>query len=261
MPHLDRDGVKLYYDDAGRGEPSMVFVHGWCCDRSHFSEQVAHFSPAHRCVSLDLRGHGESDAPNDACTIPALADDVAFVCDELGLRKPVIVGHSMGGAIALSLAARYPDLPSAIVMLDGAILQPDALIALVEELNPVLHSDGYLEPLTQIFHGMFIATDDAARHERIVAAAIATPRHVVVAEWDALWSYDSAADAALCKVPALYVGAHAPAGDMARIREAMPHALVAQTAGAGHFHQLEVPEQVNAMIERFLAISGLGAGG
>ena len=259
MPHLKRDGVKLYYEETGAGEPAMVFVHGWCCDRTHFAPQAAHFSATRCCVSLDLRGHGESDKPADGYTIPAFAEDVAFVCDELGLRKPVIVGHSMGGAIALSLAARRPELPSAIVMLDGAILQPAALDAVVAELNPAMHSDAYLEPLTQIFHGMFMPTDDAARHERIVASATATPRHVLIAEWDALWSNDAEADAAACKVPALYVGAHAPAADMTRVREAMPHAIVAQTAGAGHFHQLEVPDQVNAMIERFLAISGIAA--
>jgi pimeloyl-ACP methyl ester carboxylesterase len=53
----------------------------------------------------------------------------------------------------------------------------------------------------------------------------------------------------------MYVGSHAPVADMAALRAAMPNAVMAQTAGAGHFHQIEVPEQVNPMIERFLAIS------
>lgn len=163
----------------------------------------------------------------------------------------------MGGAIALSLAVRRPELPSAIVMLDGAILRPAGLQDFINQVGPVMHSDGYLEPMTGIFNGMFMDTDDTRRKERLVAAALATPRHVAVGGWDALWSFDSDAAAAACAVPAMYIGSHGPVGGLARVREAMPTAIVAQTAGAGHFHQLEVPDQVNAMIDRFLAINRL----
>ena len=63
MPYLTRDGVKLYYEDTGGGEEAMLFVHGWTCNLSHFAPQVAHFAGRYRCVSVDLRGHGRSDAP------------------------------------------------------------------------------------------------------------------------------------------------------------------------------------------------------
>ena len=254
MPHLTRDGVKLYYDDAGGGPP-MVFVHGWTCDRSHFAPQAAHFSPTHRCVSVDLRGQGESDKPEQAYTIPGHADDIAWLCGELRLTKPIIVGHSMGGAIALALAAARPDLPRAIVMLDGAILWPAELKEVAAEVSPAFWAEGYLEALTGVAGGMFMVTDDAARREQIMRGMLKTPQHVVASEWDALRAFDAEAAARACTVPALYVGSYAPVADMARLRVVMPDAVLAQTAGAGHFHQLEVPEQVNAMIERFLAVS------
>jgi pimeloyl-ACP methyl ester carboxylesterase len=255
MPHVKRDGVKLFYEETGVGGPPMVFVHGWCCNRTHFAAQVAHFAPSYRCISLDLRGHGDSDKPEGAYSIAGFADDVAWLCGQIGARKPVIVGHSMGGAVALSLAARYAELPAAIVMLDGAIFPPPALLAMTEPLAAAFASPGYAEALRALFEQMFMATDDAGRRAAIVAKAVETPQHVVAAEWAALWGNDSAADASACGVPALYVGSHAPVADMAALRAAMPNAVLAQTAGAGHFHQLEVPEQVNAMIERFLAIS------
>ena len=102
---------------------------------------------------------------------------------------------------------------------------------------------------------MFMPTDDAARHDRIVAAMLATAKHVAVAEWDALWAFDSTEAAAACTVPAMYIGSHSPVADLNRVRAAMPKAIVGQTAGAGHLHQLEVPDQVNAMIDRFLTIN------
>jgi pimeloyl-ACP methyl ester carboxylesterase len=111
--------------------------------------------------------------------------------------------------------------------------------------------------VTGVLGQMFMPSDDAARRARIVEQMTSTPQHVLASAWDAIWKSDFAGDAALCRVPALYVGSHAPVADMARLREAMPAAVLAQTAGAGHFHQLEVPDQVNAMIERFLAINAL----
>ena len=203
MPHMERDGIKLSYEETGAGGPPMVFVHGWCCNRTHFAAQVAHFSPSHRCVTLDLRGHGDSDKPEDAYSIAGFADDVAWLCGQIGARKPVIVGHSMGGAIALSLAARHPELPAAIVMLDGAVFPPPALLAMVEPLAAAFASPGYAEPLRAIFEQMFLPTDNAGRRADIVAKAIETPQHVAAAEWSALWSNNWAADASACTVPAL----------------------------------------------------------
>ena len=68
-----------------------------------------------------------------------------------------------------------------------------------------------------------------------------------------IWNWDGAAAAAACKVPALYIGAASPLADVPRFRELCPHLVVGQTVGAGHFNNQLVPEQVNAMIDRFLA--------
>lgn len=109
MPKLERDGVALAYDDAGSGTPPLLLVHGYACDRSAMERQSACFTTRHRVVNVDLRGHGESDKPDGVYSIPSFADDLAWLCRELGLYRPVVVGHSLGGMIALDLAARYPD--------------------------------------------------------------------------------------------------------------------------------------------------------
>ena len=102
-------GVRLAYDCAGAGDPPMVFVHGWGCDRSYFAPQVSHFSVRHAVATVDLRGHGDSDAPDPApgaYDIAVLADDVLAVAAAAGLRQPVLVGHSLGALAGLVCAAR-----------------------------------------------------------------------------------------------------------------------------------------------------------
>src|SRR5690348_6876673 len=117
MPVVDYERTRLFYEDTGAGEPPMLFVHG-IGNHTHFAAQIAYFSRSHRVIAPDLPGFGRSDAPARDYGIAAFADDIAWLCDELELQRPVLVGHSMGGAVALEVAAARPELPSAIVLLD-----------------------------------------------------------------------------------------------------------------------------------------------
>ena len=124
MAELTRDGVRLHYVAEGAGDPALVFVHGWCCNHTFFQPQFDHFKLSHRVVALDLRGCGESDQPKGGYDIPSLADDVAALSRHLGLTRPVIVGHSSGGMIAIELAARYASLAGALVAVDPGTIYP-----------------------------------------------------------------------------------------------------------------------------------------
>ncbi|MGH8929047.1 MAG: alpha/beta fold hydrolase, partial [Egibacteraceae bacterium] len=128
MHFIDRQGVRLAYYDPGRaGRTPMLLVHGWCSNAAIFEPLAAAFRADYRVVSVDLRGNGASDAPEgaDHYTVTTSADDLATLCDHLGLRGAVLVAHSLGGAAATELAARRPDLAAAVVTLDGAVRYPD----------------------------------------------------------------------------------------------------------------------------------------
>ena len=123
MPFVMIDDVNLHFEEAGAGPP-MLFLHGWARNLTHLEPQAKHFASTHRVVSVDLRGHGQSDKPAVGYTIASFADDVADLCRELAVDHPVVVGHSMGGAVALELAARYPKALRAAVMMDSACCGP-----------------------------------------------------------------------------------------------------------------------------------------
>src|SRR4029453_18373291 len=108
----------------------------------------------------------ESGKPEQTYTMAALADDVAWLCGQVGVHRPIVVGHSMGGNVALDLAARPPDLPAAVVAVDSPIVPPagirDALSGLVDGLR----SDGFREAARGFVATLFLPTDDPDLKER-----------------------------------------------------------------------------------------------
>jgi pimeloyl-ACP methyl ester carboxylesterase len=124
VPYAELDRVRLYYERAGTGAPELLFVPGWCCDHTAFQPQFDHFAAGHAVTALDLRGVGQSDVPEDGYGIRDFADDVAQLCGVVGIEKPVVVGHSLGGMVGIELAARYPLLPRALVLVDPGPIDP-----------------------------------------------------------------------------------------------------------------------------------------
>jgi pimeloyl-ACP methyl ester carboxylesterase len=250
-------GGRLAYDIAGAGDPPMIFVHGWCCDRSHFAPQVTHFSANHAVVTVDLRGHGESSAPDPgpgAYDIAALADDVLAAGAAAGL-PPVLVGHSLGALIGLVCAARRGAI-RALVMVDPAPITNEPAKAYFRESVDVVRGDEDQSWRTSFVKGMFLPTD-VARREAIIAGFAAVAPGIAAAVLRAMGEFDGASALGRATVPVLSIGSAVPANSAADLSRACPAITIGQTVGAGHFIQLEVPDQVNAMIERFLTITDL----
>jgi pimeloyl-ACP methyl ester carboxylesterase len=259
MKSLRRDGVVLFYEEADGGETPIVLVHGWCCDHSFFAPQLDHFARAgHRVVAVDLRGHGQSDKPEQRYTMQLFADDLAYMCGELNLVKPVVIGHSMGGVVAFAFAVDYPELPSAIVTIDAGLAPPQAVGTALSNFIDRLGGPGYRTALGDYATSvLFLPSDDAARKARILAIMTSTPQHVVVSALEGGHAYEASEAKGWLVAPVLYIAAdESPRrADMARLRELVPELYFGHVVGSGHFCQLEVPQQVNAMIDRFLAIA------
>jgi pimeloyl-ACP methyl ester carboxylesterase len=262
MRSLRRDGTAPFYEEAQGGEPPVLLVHGIGCDHTYFAPQFEHFvRRGRRVVSVDLRGHGKSDKPHQSYTMQLFTDDLAWTCEQIGLKKPVVIGHSLGGVVVLALAMRYPDVPSAIVLVDAPVVRPaDARVAMgrfVQWLRKASYHDNQELMRGYVLSVLCIPTDDRERKERIAQEMSSSPQHVTVSAFENMEAYDPTETGGALTVPGLYVEANEPQlrSDMVRLRGMLPQLLAGKTVGSGHFCQLEVPEQVNAMIDRFLAIT------
>jgi pimeloyl-ACP methyl ester carboxylesterase len=142
---------------------------------------------------------------------------------------------------------------AAIVMVDPApfVFAPEqrtgveAMVAAIEAGNQ--------EPRRQfIANHLFLPTSDRKLVEDVLAVMLATPSHVAASAMRGDLAFDGPAVAAQCKVPALHLAATPPFNPPHRMTEWLPRVVNGWTVGAGHFNQLEAPDQVNAMIEGFL---------
>jgi pimeloyl-ACP methyl ester carboxylesterase len=119
MPTIDRDGVKLHYKVHGGG-PTLLLTHGYSSTSAMWQGQIAALSKHHRLVLWDMRGHGQSDYPDDpaAYSEALTVADMAALLDEVGADKAIVGGLSLGGYMSLAFYRAYPERVSALLIID-----------------------------------------------------------------------------------------------------------------------------------------------
>jgi pimeloyl-ACP methyl ester carboxylesterase len=245
----------LAVDDGGRGGLPVVLVHSLAGNSTHWSAQLDHLRRSRRTVALDLRGHGRSEPPkNGDYTIAGIAGDVAAVVDTLGLERFVLVGHSMGGGVALEYAGLHPDRVAGLVLLDP--------IGDGKQI-PAAESKSYLAAFESSYdstsqgHWTSVAGPDSAIRKRLLDDLRATPRETVVQAFRSIMQFDP--DPALARYQGPKLAIVTPANDqpfsLHRQGKGFPHRMV---QGSGHWIQLDKPDVFNRLLDEFLENSVSG---
>ncbi|MCY3742293.1 MAG: alpha/beta hydrolase [Candidatus Poribacteria bacterium] len=109
---------EMAYHDSGSRMPPLLFLHGTGCDASDWIPVTKNLARNQRCIALDFRGHGQSSVPTQPLTLGSLAEDVGHLANHLGFHELVIVGHSLGGMVAMEVARRSSSVVG-LVLLEG----------------------------------------------------------------------------------------------------------------------------------------------
>jgi len=247
------DGVPIHYSVQGKGEPALVFIHCWTCNRRFWDNQVAEFSKTNRVVAIDLPGHGESGQGRKNWSVESYGDDVKAVVTKLGLKRVVLVGSSMGGPIALEATKRMPDRVVAIVPVDTlqnveSKLPPEQLDAVFKQMEA-----DYKNATTSLLNQYFFSpTTPAAVKERVINETISRPPEVALPILRAVFSYDAAAGLREVKVPVRAINADRVPTDVEVNRKYSPQFDAVIIKGTGHYPMLEDPARFNQMLAEIL---------
>jgi len=266
MPRVRLNGLSLYYEDTGRGS-ALVLAHGFACGLRMWDPQVKALARAWRVITYDVRGHGLSDAPDDAgrYSQPISIADLRALLEHLGLRRAAIGGLSMGGNIALNFALAYPEMTSALIVADTGAGSDDTAdwVATVHDFAAALERAG-LEAFTDAalsnpLFARYAAQSPAA--ERFIRSCLMTHRarglahtaREVLAKRPTIYSLGPRLRE--LRVPTLLiVGEHdAPCVPVHRfMAETIPGARLVVIPGAGHLTNLEAPSAFNRAVRSVL---------
>ena len=244
------DGVLIHYDDQGGGRPTLVFVHGWNCDRSYWQAQRDYFAASYRVVTLDLAGHGDSGQDRTDWTMQAFGADVAAVVNALDLREIVLVGHSMGGKVVVEAANQLQGRVLAVVGADtlhnGGRPTPRAAQVLAE-----LEADyqGFVERLVT---RMFVAESDPQVRDFVLADMAAAPFAMARGARVASGYYDATPAIAAMNVPLILISSDYRPTDKAYLEATAKSFQYREMTGVGHFVMMEDPAAFNAHLDAVL---------
>ena len=241
----------LAVDDGGSNGLPVVLVHSTAGSSTHWSRQLEHLRPARRAVALDLRGHGRSESPRDGdYSINSTAADVHAVVEALGISRFVLVGHSLGGGVALAYAGAHPELVAGLLLLDPIGDGTQLPTAEVQAFLARLKSD-YTGTIEAYWDQ--IAGPDRAVRERLRQDLRATSRETVVRVFQAVMQFDPHPALARYEGPAFSVVTphNNEAFSLHRLGKGFPYRII---EGTGHWIQLDKPDEVNRILDEFLQI-------
>jgi pimeloyl-ACP methyl ester carboxylesterase len=240
----------IYVDDGGRGGLPVLFIHGNGADSSQWENQLAHLRTTRRAVAIDLPGMGRSaPAANGDYSLKANADVVDAAVSSIGLTRFVMVGHSYGGAVVATYAAKHPEKVAAVIYADSAASVP-AMSPQMQKFVDALRADRM--KVTRMWFAPMLKPSSQAVQDRVYATVEKSSVDAFAGALAGMAGYDAKSVVNAYHGPRFVIAA-SEIETPASFRPQFPDLPAVKIAGTGHWLMLDKPDEFNAALDKFLA--------
>lgn len=245
------DGVPIAYSTYGTGKTALVLIHGWSCDTSYWAAQLQPLSRDFQVVALDLGGHGESGTGRKSFSIESFGQDVAAVVEAINPEQVVLVGHSMGGTVAIAAARQLGKRVRAVVWVDSyrKLGSPRSSEEVEEVLAPFRAN--FKETTGAYVRGLFGPDADEALVNRVAEHMSAAHPAIAISALESSLTFGRTITETIKEVPIAAINACAPADDVESIQR---HGVeVVTLPSTGHFPMMEAPRSFNKLLKQVVS--------
>lgn len=247
-------GISLGYEEVDEGgQTPVVFLHGVGSDKSVWAPQLAHFRGQRRAVAFDYPGYGDSDSAPEGMTRDDYAAAIFAAMTELGIDSAHICGLSLGGVVAIAMAAAWPRRVASLILADSFASHPDGRGI----FDRGVAASGNMRALAESRVDVLLAqpADPKIRSEVVETMARIDPAAYRTGA-EAVWLADQTERAAAIRAPTLVLcGSEdriTPLALSATLAKLIPGAAHDLVEGAGHLANLERPTEFNALAGAFI---------
>ncbi|MFX1319165.1 MAG: alpha/beta fold hydrolase [Promethearchaeota archaeon] len=248
--------VNLYVDKQGQGQP-LVFIHGWAASHRFWKYQIPYFAENHQVIAYDLRGHGDSEQPERGYQVSAHVDDLKILLAKYQIASPVLIGHSLGGMIALQFALDQSTIPRALVLVGTSSHPVDSLKRSIQFsfLRFIIRlSRNRAAKFTE--KELFGPDVDPQLVEWVNAESLRTPTHVILEILQDVKKFNLTARLSDLNIPVLIINGEFDSAttpnSATQMQQLLPQAQIQVVNGAGHNCMLEKPLAFNSILISFL---------
>lgn len=253
MPYFENLGAKLYFEEKGQGSP-LLFLHGASWDMRQWKAEVSYFSSGYRVITLDARGHGKSSLPPGNVEPEIFWKDAAALLDNLGIKKAVICGLSMGGHTAIQLAIHAPNRVERLILIGSPCTNQFNLYERI--CLPINRFCLKLMPMSWLAWSISIALGSRPETKAYIRETVGSLNHDAFNRvWKAVTSMESRAGLSGIKCPTLIlIGDHdsLTKAQQPYIHQSIAGSKLVTVKDAHHGTNLDNPMQVRQEIEDFL---------